>query len=129
MNSKNIIAIPKEVEGKICMSCLEKSDNISKIRFNKVGYGSVFDGDDTEIHLCDSCKEKVNIELWCNELIIKKDENGRVLSTKYKFEDKLITYLNSLPIEGRELVFNRFNKSWICPSIDSQDWIDQELDE
>ena len=126
MNSKNIVAI-KNVKG-ICFKCLKehKESEIHKIHIPSAGYGSYFDNLSTELQLCDSCYADTNSEWWKFESVPYTEECGEV----YKYDNEICDYLKMLPLQGRELVWNRFSYgAGIICNMDSQDWIDYELSE
>lgn len=117
MNSKGIVAIKDET---ICMKCLKnKATHAYYITYR--GYGSSFDDMDTKFQCCDEC-DRPEYDEWFNE---KEVMDGYVET--YQHEDKIWDLIRSLPLESQELFENRFdNRGW---QMDSQDWIDYELDE
>lgn len=128
---ERILAI-QDHEG-LCWNCLQDKSNIQIIKIHEMGYGSKFDGKSTEIHLCDECYQesiKDDTDLWSMEEIQcewdKEDNNG---FTEYKHEDKMIQYINNLPIQGKQFVQNEFANGWNAGWLMSaQDWIDYQLD-
>lgn len=108
----------------ICFQCLKEfNDNkLHKIRIPSLGYGGNFDNWSTEIYLCDKCIKQTNLEWWKLEIEKFGDNNW---CEKYKYEDEIIDYVNTLPIEGQELFWNRYSDGNYY--IDAQDWIDYKL--
>ena len=109
MNSKGITVL----DGEICMIC-QKENATHTYGFSHRGYGSDFDGENIEFKCCDRCNRK-EFPVWFNE------ESHSVFPEEYKYEDELYKFLNSLPVNSKEKIFN----DW----MDSQDWIDWQLDE
>ena len=104
-----------------CMMCLSKSKLIV-IEIKQLGYGSGFDGWGTKIQLCQNCYEKTDSEWW--ELEIKK--TGYM--EEYEFENEIFSFINAMPLSGRELFYNRFAHGWVSQYIvKPQDWIDHKL--
>jgi len=105
----------------LCWKCLESKNNIHKVLIPEMGYGSQFDGESTEIHLCEECYQesiKKNKNLWSMK---EKDSEF----SEYDYEQEMLDYIKELPIQGRQLVENTFNSNeW---SMNPQDWIDYEL--
>lgn len=117
MNSKGIVAITDE---SICMKCLKnKATHIYYI--NNRGYGSSFDSMNTKFQCCDTCN-KLEYDKWFNETEVI---NGYIET--YQYENNIVDLINGLPLESQELFDNRFNYNAYI--MDSQDWIDYELDE
>lgn len=110
----------------LCWKCLQTYSclNINVIKIHELGYGSQFDGESTEIHLCEKCyKESIkdNPELW-NMETKEYDKYNDV----YLYEGEMINYINQIPIQGRQFVKNEFSSAaW---QMEPQDWIDFELD-
>lgn len=48
---------------------------------------------------------------------------------EYLYENEMFDYIHKLPVEGRELVYNRVGKGRHRRDIDSQEWIDYHLGE
>ena len=117
MNSKGIVAIKDET---ICMKCLKnKATHTYYITYR--GYGSSFDDMDTKFQCCDEC-DRPEYDEWFNEKEVMDD-----YVETYQYEDKIWDLIRSLPLESQELFENKFdNRGW---QMDSQDWIDYELDE
>lgn len=102
-----------------CMKCLGVFDEIKVIEIKALGYGSCFDSESTRVQICKNCLDKTNPEWW-NFEIIRKD-----YSSSYKYEKEIMGFVESCPIEGRELFKNRYSTNRF---MDPQDWIDYELD-
>lgn len=124
MNSKGIIAIPQEKIGHICFNCLTETDNLHKISIPAMGYGSSFDNLSTEVHLCDKCYKESNPEIWSME------EVSNEYYQEYVHEEEMLDYIKKLPLQSQEFVWNIFAYGACADnSMESQDWIDYELDE
>lgn len=116
MNNHKAIENPENV----CFNCL-KETNVTKIEISEIGYGSYFDGFSTRINLCNDCIKLTNSEWWKLEVL------SNDLYSEYKYEKEIIEFINKLPIEGRELFYNRFSYGWDSYKWDPQDYIDYEL--
>ena len=105
-----------------CFKCLKDFDNstLHKITIPSMGYGSGFDGWSTEVHLCDDCIKETNQEWWKLKEISEYEYHE-----SYEYEDEIFAFIETLPVEGRELFFNRYSTDNY--RMDSQDWIDYEL--
>lgn len=126
MNSKDIVAI-KDTEN-LCYKCLKKKNKVHKINIGSRGYGSYFDNFSTSLQLCDDCyiesiKDK---PIWNMESLDDKN----MYDDSYLYDNEMSSYLHSLPLESRELVFNR-NAYGACAGfrMKPQDYIDYELNE
>lgn len=109
----------------LCHKCLEDKDNIKIYGIYHRGYGSLFDNDNETIQICDTCRKGIEVDLdkWINE--IPKCIDG--VMEEYKHEEKLVDFINNLPIQGREIVINQTSWGSCAENMDSQDWIDIEL--
>jgi hypothetical protein len=118
---------PKTIENfeNLCFRCLQKQNNINKYFIQGRGYGSSFDEFNTYLQLCNECKKEVKEE-WFTEEPNIIDE----YCEDYKFEEDIRKFINTLPLESKELFWSR------CTSgsnsqyrfITPQDWIDNQLD-
>ena len=125
MNSKGIVALKNS---KVCMKCL-KNKATHTYRISNRGYGSSFDSFDTYFQLCDDCHDD-KYDTWVNEYSSGYDEEGDFIREEYKYEDEIIKFINSLPLESQELFHNRFAYGACANySMTAQDWIDFQLDE
>ena len=107
---------------KVCFKCLKDFDSsLHKIQIPSMGYGSQFDGWSTKIHLCDSCIKETNQEWWKLKEISEYENHE-----SYEYEDEIFAFIETLPVEGRELFFNRYSSDNY--RMEPQDWIDYELD-
>lgn len=123
MNSKGIKAV---TDTKICMKCLKKKASHFYSLYGR-GYGSIFDEFNSKVQLCDDCNDE-NVKIWIEEK--GKWDKEDFCGEEYEYEDKLEDFLESLPIQGRELFHNRFGTgSNALYNMEPQDWIDFELDE
>ena len=145
MNSKGIVAIKDTTN--LCYKCLQKKDKVRNIRIGASGYGSCFDNMSTSLQLCENCYAESTKDkpIWNMEFVYgqmhfdqftkKKDYPkeqivDEFIDERYLYDDEMSDYLHNLPLESRELVYNR-NAYGACAdiSMDSQDYIDFELDE
>lgn len=117
MNSKNIVALEDKT---LCMVCLKEKAS-HKYKISCRGYGSLFDEDDTHWQCCDNC-HKDEYDIWSNEQPKIED-----YYEEYKYEDKILEFIHSLPLQSQELFFNSFSSDGY--NMDAQDWIDYKLDE
>lgn len=126
---ERVLAI-KNHEG-LCWKCLQSFDKsqIHIIKIHEMGYGSAFDGERTELHLCDECYQdsiKDNKELWSMEETSCEWDEDRHGFTEYKYETEMLDYIDNLPLQGKQFVKNEFNSDgW---RMEPQDWIDYKLD-
>lgn len=103
----------------ICFYCL-KEKPVKEYYIYGRGYGSSFDNDNTHLQLCQDCRPE-GIEDWCNEE--PKMVNG--YCEEYIYEDKIFEFVNTFPLQGQELFYNRVSSDgW---GMGSQDWIDMKL--
>lgn len=126
MNSKGIVAI-KDTKN-LCYKCLKKKDNIHKISIGSRGYGSYFDDMSTYLQLCDDCYKESQKDkpIWN----MKSLDDNNMYDDSYLYDNEMSGYLHNLPLEGQELVFNRNSYgAYAGYNMDSQDYIDFELDE
>lgn len=109
----------------ICFKCLDEfdNDNLTKIHIPSMGYGSGFDGWSTKVHLCSECIKKTNLEWWKLEEV---QDEGESWIEWYKYEDDIFKYIKTLPVQSRELFWNRYSTD--SYQMEAQDWIDYELD-
>lgn len=126
MNSKGILAI-KDTKN-LCYKCLKRKDKIQKINIGSRGYGSYFDNFSTSLQLCDACYEESTRDkpIWN----MKSLDDNDIYDDSYLYDNEMSSYLHNLPLESRELVFNR-NSYGACAdcNMKPQDYIDYELDE
>ena len=110
-------------EENLCFKCLKKKEAINTYELKNRGYGSIYDNDDTKLQLCNECVGSIEnnneLEKWFNEkpTIVDRTE-------EYQYENNIKQYIETLPIQGREIFENQLSNSWI---EDSQVWIDREL--
>lgn len=101
-----------------CVCCGSEVTEDKIYNFGYRGYGSCFDGMETKIPLCDSCKP-LNFDSWINEI----PEQGEYYEI-YKLENDLSNWIDSLSVQGKELIYNYYSKdSYTC---DSNHWIIME---
>lgn len=125
MNSKNIIAISREKIDCTCMKCLKEKDSLKVIIISEMGYGSAFDGSGTKVVLCEDCYKESGPDIWSMETR-EFDE----YCEEYLHEDEMLEFIDGLPLQSEELVWNEFEHGWNADHhMDPQDWIDYRLDE
>lgn len=107
---------------KICFKCLKEKSKLEKFYLHRSNYGSSFDNCYTYLQICEDCKPK-DIEKWFNE----EPEIVDGYCAKYKYEQNIIDFVNTFPIEGQELFWNRCAYGACADNMDSQDWIDMQL--
>ena len=119
-----ITPIPIEDAKYTCMKCLRSDIPVKVIHIGSIGYGSFFDGIDTEVHLCADCMKKNGNDIW--DLNIIQDGSFN----EYAHEEEIIAILKDLPLRGQELVFNTYLHDIRGDvKMDRQDWIDYRLGE
>ena len=106
----------------VCFKCL-KETKVKSYRLDNRGYGSSFDSFNTNLQLCKDCTPK-NMQKWFNEKPKMIDDYVE----NYKYEDNICEFISTLPIEGRELFYERFASESGAGHMSDQDWIDYELD-
>ena len=130
MENKKHIAI-KNPEN-VCFNCLKETE-VTEIHIHEMGYGSGFDGWSTKIRLCKDCMSETDSRWW--ELKEKRcdwdkadDEEDNYGFYEYEFEDEIFEFIHNLPIEGKELLYNRFSRGWNSHGTwEPQDYIDYDL--
>jgi len=104
----------------VCFNCLEEK-TVHKIYIPQMGWGSSFDGFGTRINLCDNCIKLTNPEWWKLEIVKGNGES-------YKYEKEIFKFVSQLPVEGKELFYNRYASGWdVYIKWKPQDYIDYEL--
>ena len=124
MDSKEIKSI--KYSKKLCFKCLKEVENekdIKTINFYDIGYGSIFDGFNSQLQLCPDCYKETDENLWT--LHVERDEENHL--SQYENETEIIEYISSLPLEGQELFCNRLAWGSTVIPMYSQDWIDYIL--
>lgn len=106
----------------LCFKCLKEHEHINKYSIYGRGYGSSFDNENTILQLCDECDNK-ELNDWFNE-----ESTYEEYWEDYKYEKNILDYVKTLPIQGRELFENQVSSGACSYNIDSQDWIDIELE-
>jgi hypothetical protein len=104
----------------LCFKCLNKK-KITKFSLYR-GYGSSFDNYRTYLQICDDCKP-TNIKAWFDEEPEMQDN----FYEEYKHEKDITDLVDSFPLEGQELFWNRCAYGALADSMGSQDWIDMKL--
>lgn len=95
---------------KLCYCCntqQESKDKIHKYRIKGRRYGSIFEGDNIEIHLCDKCKEKIKEE-WFNE----KPKFIDKYSEEYQYEEEIQSFINKFIPENQEYIYSLDNNNY-----------------
>jgi len=114
-----------------CLSSLDKSE-IHIIEIPELASGSAFDGEGTKIQLCNYCYKKSkedNPNIW-NMEVKQIKQNGYFIGTEYLYETDMLDFIDKLPIQGQQFVWNEFaNGSLSNPKykMEPQDWIDYNL--
>jgi hypothetical protein len=104
----------------ICFCCLQEKPRLNKFKIYGRGYGSSFDNNNTYLQICEDCKPE-GIEDWFNE----EPEITNGYCEEYKYEDNIFEFVNTFPLQGQELFYNRLSSDgW---GMNSQDWIDMKL--
>lgn len=125
----------------LCWKCLKEKSDIHNIKISDCGYGSTFDNFTTQIQLCEECfnESQKDKPIWCmdkvygtmsDEYISKKDSVEFVellIDKKYKYDEEMTEYINELPLESQELVYNTYGKGALAYHMNPQDWIDFKL--
>lgn len=136
MNSRKIKPITNK--NCTCMNCLQEfsSDQLNIIEIKELGYGSAFDDINTKVILCKKCYDESNSKIW--NMKVKQrfasefyDLNGKddfVIDQEYLYEEDMIKYIDSLPVQSQELIWNTFATGLKADyKMLPQDWIDYEL--
>lgn len=105
----------------LCFKCLKEGTQIKKYNLHRSEFGSKFDNYYTHLQLCNNCLPE-GIDEWFNEI---PETDG--YCAIYKYEDKIIEFANSLPLQGQELFWNGVAYGACAYTMDSQDWIDDKL--
>lgn len=125
MNSKGIVALE---DTSVCMKCLKKHAT-QTYGIGYRGYGSIFDNFNSHFQLCDDCARD-EYRLWADESgECDEDEEG-FYGEQYQYEENIEELIESFPLEGQELFYNRFaGGAGSHYNMTPQDWIDFKLDE
>lgn len=108
------------------MKCLKKKATHTYTIYGR-GYGSIFDNFNSHFHLCDDCA-KEEYQEWTDEHGEWDDDN--FCGEQYQYEENISNLINSFPLEGQELFYNRFADGACADyNMESQDWIDYKLNE
>lgn len=118
--------VPIKNNKRLCHKCLEMHKNIKHFFIRDRLFGSEFDMEIIEIQLCNSCIKSLGGKNFLKSVFNEKPIFEDKYIAKYKNENKLIDLLNDFPIQSREIIFNK-NKIGIFPVINSQDYIDMQL--
>ena len=118
---------PKAIDNPedVCFRCLKSfhENGLHKIHIPAMGWGSSFDNWSTQINLCNECMGETNPDWWK----LKEVEDEHLYGgSYYEYEDEILQFVESLPLEGQELFYNRFSTGGYY--MEPQDWIDYELD-
>lgn len=111
-----------EYSESLCFKCLKEKVDVRKHILPERGYGSDFDGTSSILQVCPECDDK-KLEECFNEKPTEIE-----YWEEYKLEDYIHNFIRTLPVQGRELFLNSCAKGWTADTIDSQDWIDIELE-
>lgn len=105
----------------LCFKCLQKKP-INTYSLYRSEYGSSFDNYYTYLQICDDCKPE-EIDKWFNEESETIDE----YCADYKYEKNIIEFIETIPLEGQELFWNRCAYGASAHNMGNQDWIDWKL--
>ena len=112
----------------LCWKCLQKKSNIRTVEIPEMGYGSYFDGEGTIIQLCEECYQESNPEIWSMEEVqCEWDKENNYGLTEYKHEKEMVDYINGLPRETQQFVWNEYSYGFLSCKLDPQKWIDCNL--
>ena len=122
---EKVLAI-KDEEG-LCWKCLKvhNKDQIHVIDIPEMGYGGAFDGCGTELHLCDKCYQESVEE---HDGIWGMDELTEGIFESYVHEKEMVDYINNMPLQGQQLLWNEFAHGFFADTMEPQDWIDTMQD-
>lgn len=115
--------VPMNYSECLCFKCLKEKEKIKKYFVGYRGYGSSFDNFNSIIQLCEECDHK-DLQMWVDEKPTMIDD----YCEDYKYEDDIWDFVNTLPIQGRELFDNQCSDGACSCHMESQDWIDIELE-
>jgi len=111
-----------------CFNCLQEKQ-VHKIHIPALGHGSKFSNFSSRVNLCDTCKQLTNPEWWKLQIVEDNMHDKNCwYSLRYKYEKEILDFVNSMPIEGRELFYARFGNGANADLMSGQDWIDYVLD-
>lgn len=108
-----------------CMKCLKsiEDDDGFVYEIRDMGYGSIFDSFNSDIILCKNCYIDSGI-IWSQEIVVSHSKFDYAFY-KLRYEDDIEEYINSFPIEGQELFYNRIGSGgW---NMDPIEWIEMHM--
>lgn len=108
----------------VCFKCLKKTE-VVKIKIPALGYGGYFDCFSSILNLCQECIKDTNPRWWKLRIVRTEDNCG--LET-YEYEEDIVKFIKSFPIEGQELFSNRYAITNWGVRMKPQDWIDYNSD-
>lgn len=113
-------------EEDLCFKCLQKKKAINTYELVGRGYGSSYDSHNTMLQLCNECVGSIEKH---NELEKWFDEKPKIIDyeEEYEYEENIDNYIETLPIQGKELFLNQIAGGACAFVKDSQEWIDREL--
>ncbi|MGL5711101.1 MAG: hypothetical protein ACRCW9_09725 [Cetobacterium sp.] len=97
-----------------CICCGKQLYKEEFYELKRRGYGSIFDSLKTKFKICKTCKPK-DLELWLNEV---PEQKG--YSEDYKLEDELYDFIETLPVQGQELFYNKNSNEY---RLSPTEWI------
>lgn len=104
-----------------CFNCLKEIE-VNKIIIPALGWGSWFDSWSTRVNLCNDCIKLTDPKWWeLEEIVGETDTDG----SYYKYEKEIFNFINTLPLEGQELFWNKYSTDSF--RMEQQDWIDYKL--
>ena len=111
-----------------CFNCLQEKQ-VRKIHIPTLGHGSKFTNFSTRINLCKQCEQLTNPEWWKLQIVEDNIQDKDCwYSLRYKYEKEILDFVNSIPIEGKELFYARYGNGANADLMSGQDWIDYVLD-
>lgn len=118
-------AISERYKNETCMNCLGELKGGIKKTIDMMGYGSIFDNYSTKIHLCGRCYED-SPDIWGLNVVDVSSEWGGSPGDffAYEYEEEIYEYVSNMPIEGRELFWNRLGSGGSHFPMDPDEWID-----
>lgn len=108
-----------------CFKCLGTFpyNELNIIEIPSAGYGSRFDGFASKLNLCHDCLRQTDPSWWQFKVI--KSPDG--YSERFEHEQEILDFIDSMPIAGHELFYNRYSCGALFPYMEPQDWIDYKL--
>lgn len=91
----------------VCFNCLKDKDELNVYSINGRGYGSIFDGQEIKLQLCDKCKKKLEDQFNCNLEEIFNEKPSRLnYEELYAYEYLIKEIIESLSKAGQKLTYH-----------------------